>query len=217
LLKAAKAADKLKKETDKKQEAERVKDTKPSLPPDRYAGRYQSEVYGEVQVKDEKGKLVLQFGPSFVYDLEHWHYDTFRGKCRDRAIDKALVTFTLDAKGKVSRVQLQQDDDPDLIFKRAEDAAPAIALKEDELKKFVGKYELREPPLELRIELVGGKLKAALPGQPTLTIVPVKPTRFKVEDGPAGMYAEFALTDGKVKSVTLERSSGAPLILERKP
>ena len=89
-------------------------------------------------------------------------------------------------------------------------------MKEDELKKFVGKYELKSPPLEISIELVSGKLKAMVPGQPALTIVPIKPTRFKLETGPSGFFAEFALADGKVKSMTLEQPSAPSITLERR-
>jgi CubicO group peptidase (beta-lactamase class C family) len=224
-LKLIKGAEELAKKARKKQEAERVKDTKPSLSLDKYAGTYKSDIYGEIKVTLEKSKekgtekLKGQFGPSFVAELEHWNYDTFRTIPRDRTQGKQLVTFTLDAKGKVSHLRQGDDPNTDLVFKRVEDAkdkTPVILLSEDELKKFVGKYELKNPPVEVSIELVGGKLKAIVPGAPPLVLAPIKPTRFKLEDGPPGFIAEFHLAEGKVKSVTLTQPSQPELTFERK-
>src|SRR5262249_29857514 len=67
-LKTVKAADEMRKKVEKKQETERVKDTKPSLALDKYVGTYKNEVYNDVKVALEKGKLVLTFGPHFVND-----------------------------------------------------------------------------------------------------------------------------------------------------
>jgi CubicO group peptidase (beta-lactamase class C family) len=223
-LKVIKGAEELAKKARKKQESERVKDTKPSLSLDKYAGTYKSDIYGEVKVTLEKGKekgkdkLKGQFGP-FAAELEHWNYDTFRAIPRDRTQEKQLFTFTLDAKGKVAQLRQGEDPNSDLVFKRVEDSkdkTPVIALSEDELKKFAGKYELKSPPVEISIELVGGKLKAIVPGAPPLVLAPIKPTRFKIEDGPAGFFAEFHLADGKVKSVTLTQPSQPELTFERK-
>lgn len=224
LLKIVKASEALKKAADKKQEATRVKNTKPSLALDRYAGTYQSDIYGDVKVTLEKDKdrehLVLTFG-SFVHDLAHWHYDTFRGTCRDRAVtEKRLFTFVLNAQGKIAEVKLADDSDSDLVFKRTgveKDRTPVLALSEDQLQRFVGKYELKNPPIEIRVELVGKKLKFVVPGQSTATIVPIKPTRFRLEDGPVGFYVDFAVADGKIKSMTVEQPAGPKVTLERIP
>ena len=59
-------------------EAARIKDTKPSLALENYAGDYQNEMYGDTKVVAENGKLILKRGAYFTGDLEHWHYDTFR-------------------------------------------------------------------------------------------------------------------------------------------
>ena len=116
-----------------------------------------------------KEKLKAKFGPSFVVDLEHWHYDTFRATPRDRTQEKQLFSFVLDSKGEAVEVKLADSPDTDLVFRRIDDGkdkTPVIALGQEELKKFVGKYELKNPPVEISIELVGGKLKAIMPGSP---------------------------------------------------
>lgn len=86
--------------------ADRVKGTSPSLGLDKYAGTYQSEMYGDVEIRFAGGKLSQHFGPYFNGDLEHWNYDTFQVTWRDKAQGKGLVTFTLNPKGAVDAIEL---------------------------------------------------------------------------------------------------------------
>ena len=67
-----------------KTEAARIPNTKPSLSMDAYAGRYTGALFGDAMVANENGKLVVRLAPSptFIGDLEHWHYDTFRIRWR---------------------------------------------------------------------------------------------------------------------------------------
>ena len=112
------------KAAEKKQNDERVKDTRPSLALDKYVGTYQDEMYGDVKVaQDESGKLVVRYGPAFTGDLEHWHFDTFQATWRDRTLGKGLITFTLNSQGKVDAIKIQNMAD----FKRAPDKAPSVA------------------------------------------------------------------------------------------
>lgn len=94
----------------------RKENTRPSLSLDAYAGTYSNQMNGPVQVNLENGRLVFHFSNALVADLEHWHYDTFRGTWRDRPADarmgKFMLTFTLDDKAEVSAVSM----DDFLIF-----------------------------------------------------------------------------------------------------
>jgi hypothetical protein len=47
-------------------------------------------------------------GPSYIGDLVHWHFDTFKVNWRDRALGSTYVTFALDARGKVKSLTLQR-------------------------------------------------------------------------------------------------------------
>lgn len=87
--------------------AKRVPNTQPSLPLERYAGTYADTLYGNAEVSLENGKLVLRFGPSFTGDLEPWNYDTFRVTWRAAREGTAFVTFTLDALGRVDRMEVE--------------------------------------------------------------------------------------------------------------
>jgi hypothetical protein len=50
----------------------------------------------------EDGNPVLRQGPSFVGDLDHWHFDTYRIIWRDRSLGRDFVTFRLDPHGEPS-------------------------------------------------------------------------------------------------------------------
>jgi CubicO group peptidase (beta-lactamase class C family) len=132
LLARTKAAKEAGADEEKKLEAERAKNTKPSLPLEKYAGSYTGQMYGEAKVTEENGKLVIRLvhSPNFVGDLEHWQYDTFRIKWRESVVypfPKGFVTFTLNARGQVDEMKIDVPnpdfDFKELEFKRAQDSA----------------------------------------------------------------------------------------------
>lgn len=88
-------------------EGARVAGTRPSLAATAYEGTYTSELYGDVRVVLEGGRLVLHYAPEYVADLEHWHFDTFRGTWRERGFGRAFVTFSLDRQGRPARLELE--------------------------------------------------------------------------------------------------------------
>src|SRR5262245_6692186 len=97
------------KEVEKLQSASRNVQSKPSLLPERYAGRYKDSWYGEVTISLEEGKLVLRFSrtPGLVGDLEHWQYDTFVARWRDRSLNAdAFVTFALKPDGSIEQMKM---------------------------------------------------------------------------------------------------------------
>lgn len=84
--------------------------SKPSLPLDKYAGRYSDVWYGEVKIALEDGKPVLRLGktPGMVGDLEHWQYDTFIARWRDRSLHAdAYVYFSLKPDGSIENMKMQ--------------------------------------------------------------------------------------------------------------
>lgn len=97
----------------KKVDAARVPNTKPSLAVSAYGGTYTSQMYGDVTVAEENGKLVMRLGPApnFVADLEHWHYDTFQIHWRPSVhynFPRGFVTFTIDKNGKTDQLKIDQ-------------------------------------------------------------------------------------------------------------
>jgi len=197
----------------KKTEDSRVKGTQPSLPLEKYAGLYKDDMYGDARITQQNGKLSIQTAATFAGDLEHWNYDTFRITWRDKNLGKTLVNFTLDSQGQVETARLPELQ---MTFKRSVEAAPAAAaaaVSESDLKRLVGRYAMEGAPIEVSIEIVGGKLKAVVPGQPVYTLVPLSATRFQIEGAPAGFFVNFEISDGKVKLVNLEQGERPTLKL----
>lgn len=101
-------------------EASRLRDTRPALPLERYAGTYTHPLYGEMRLSHEGGRLVLRYAPDYVADLEHWHHDTFRAVWRRAGFGSAFVRFTLDERARVPRIEVEDFGE----FRRAADPAP---------------------------------------------------------------------------------------------
>ena len=89
--------------------AHRDSTSRPSLALERYAGTYRDAWYGDVTIALEKGKLVLRFShsPDLTGDLEHWQYNTFIARWRNRELRAdAYVTFALKPDGSIDQVKL---------------------------------------------------------------------------------------------------------------
>ncbi len=97
-------------EEERKTDAARDTASRPALPLQGYAGNYRDDWYGDVSIAPENGTLVIRFGhsPALVGDLEHWQYDTFVARWRDRELRAdAFVSFALDPGGKVDQVKMR--------------------------------------------------------------------------------------------------------------
>ncbi len=84
--------------------------SKPSLALEKYAGIYTDAWYGDVKIILEDGKLVLGFAktPVLLGDLEHWQYDTFIVKWRDRELRAdAYITFALNPDGSIDQAKMK--------------------------------------------------------------------------------------------------------------
>ncbi len=142
-VKAYQAAEKVKLEKAEKvlaaSRAGRNAKSQPSLPLARYAGTYRDAWYGDVAVAHEGGKLVLRFGrsPALTGELEHWQYDTFVARWKDRSLNAdAYVSFTLEPDGSIGSMRMKpvspltdfSYDFQDLDFKPAP-AAPAVTAQ----------------------------------------------------------------------------------------
>ena len=89
--------------------AARATTSRPSLPLAGYAGPYRDAWYGEATVEVEGDHLVLRFrrSPSLTANLEHWHYDTFVARWRDRTVPDAFVSFALRPDGAVDQFKME--------------------------------------------------------------------------------------------------------------
>ena len=110
-----------------KEEAERVKDSSPTLPLKDYTGTYRCRLYGEAKVTYKNKKLIISFvpAPDFTSEMDHWQYNTFRIKFEKYVyLPEGKVTFTINAKGKPDKMFIDVPN-PDfhfyeLIFEKVE-------------------------------------------------------------------------------------------------
>jgi CubicO group peptidase (beta-lactamase class C family) len=89
----------------------RNKDSEPSLPLEKYAGKYRDKWYGTVEVKYDNGKLYMNFDhtPELSGELVHWQYDTFVARWKDRTLHgDAFVTYSLNPDGSVAGIKMEK-------------------------------------------------------------------------------------------------------------
>jgi hypothetical protein len=147
-------------------------------------------------------------------DLEHWQYDTFRSIWRQRDQGKTLVTFGLDVDGKVDEMKVQELAE----FKRkpeTSDTTPGVQLAEADLPRYTGSFTAKGLPVTAEVQVVAGRLKLTIEGQPPYTLVPVTPTRFRLTgpaDLPAGFFLDYSMAGDRVKSVTLVQPEPQPTL-----
>ena len=91
---------------EKKLVADRVPNTHPQLPIEKYAGIYSDSLYGDVAVRVENDNLVFQMGPFFIGDAAHWNYDSFRITWRDHELGRQMASFFVDAAGKPAELHM---------------------------------------------------------------------------------------------------------------
>jgi hypothetical protein len=101
-------------EARKKAEESRVQGKKPSLDLASYCGKYENEMYGTAEVKNEEGKLVLYFNNKGLGVLDHWHYDTFRinsassgSSAFSEFLGETFVLFRLNTQGRVATLEIE--------------------------------------------------------------------------------------------------------------
>jgi CubicO group peptidase (beta-lactamase class C family) len=93
----------------KAQAAQRSGASKPTLALEKYAGVYQDAWYGPATVRQENGGLVftLDHTPAAVGDLQYWQFDTFKAHWRDRTMEDAFLTFTLNPDGSIDHFTMK--------------------------------------------------------------------------------------------------------------
>ncbi len=99
--------------------ASRVAGTKPSLPFEKYAGTYYSDIYGEIRVSmvNNKLKLEMEHSPELTMTLNHFHYDVFEIKWEyEQAwFQFGTVKFITDNYLKVTGIDFDVPND-DIFF-----------------------------------------------------------------------------------------------------
>jgi len=97
-------------DAEKQAASAREKTSRPSLTLAKYAGTYRDDWYGDIDIVFDQGKLTMRFShtPSLAGDLEHWQYDTFIVRWRDRELRAdAYVTFALNPDGSIDQIRMR--------------------------------------------------------------------------------------------------------------
>jgi CubicO group peptidase (beta-lactamase class C family) len=97
-------------EAERRAATSRATASKPSLALAKYAGTYRDAWYGDITIGEDRGRLVMRFShtPLLVGDLEHWQYDTFVVRWRDRELRAdAYVTFALNPDGSIDQAKMR--------------------------------------------------------------------------------------------------------------
>ena len=94
----------------KQQAGKRNAESKPSLPLKSYVGAYRDAWYGNITIDSASDKLTLRFDrtPLLTGELEHWQYDTFIVRWRERSLNAdAYVTFSLKPDGSIDQMKME--------------------------------------------------------------------------------------------------------------
>ena len=84
--------------------------SKPSLPLEKYTGRYNDVWYGDMTIEMKEGKLFLQMlpTPSLGGYLEHYQYNTFIARWSDPEMRAdAFITFSLNPDGSIEQAKMK--------------------------------------------------------------------------------------------------------------
>jgi CubicO group peptidase (beta-lactamase class C family) len=93
-----------------KANAARAEKSQPSLARDAYDGDYEDPWYGLATIRHVGGKQVLTLSrtPDLTGELEHYQYDTFIVRWKERNFNAdAYVTFALNPDGSIERMRMQ--------------------------------------------------------------------------------------------------------------
>ena len=158
----------------KEEDANRVKDTKPSHALEAYVGKFEHPAYGLLEIsKEGEGLFIGIHGKKSA--LEHYHYDVFKAT-DEKYFDGQKFAFVSNIRGDID--ELQSKIEPavkEIIFKRK-----AADLANDALANYTGEYDFGGESAKVYIK--GEKtLMLFVKGQPEYELVAVKQHEFKIK------------------------------------
>jgi CubicO group peptidase (beta-lactamase class C family) len=104
-----------------KAEEKAIPNTSPSLPLVHYAGTYEHPAFDRVEIKVDNAKLKAKFQSGLTSDLEHYHFDVFKGSTSDFYLPAIVVHFNLNDSGNIVSFSMPSESSmPEIVFKRLE-------------------------------------------------------------------------------------------------
>jgi CubicO group peptidase (beta-lactamase class C family) len=192
----------------KSKEDNSVNGTKLSHATQDYTGRYEFPGYGKFDIIARNDSLYALFKLQKAW-LRHRHYDVFDAfPVKDGKADTAnmldpKLNFQTNDMGEIASVTLKLEPTLDAFtFKRA---APAAALDETALSRYVGSYEVGGMVAKFYIK--NKALALTVPGQPEYDLIFVGGDKFLLKNL-AGFRIEFVNTAGKYSEAVFVQPNG---------
>lgn len=88
----------------KETQKQRLKRTKPSLPPSTYAGSYSNSSFGDIRIDGSGSRMTLQT-TLIDFEMSHWHLDTFIVEYKTWEMHE-FATFNIDPLGSITSVSV---------------------------------------------------------------------------------------------------------------
>ena len=96
--------------------------TSPSLPLADYAGIYEHPAFDRVEVMEDNDKLTVKFQSGLTSELEHFHFDVFKGTTSDFYLPSINIRFHLSTGGEVESFSMPLGSGvPDIVFTRVKE------------------------------------------------------------------------------------------------
>jgi len=187
------------KEARKKAGGERVAGTHPSHPLADYAGQYEHQAYGIVNISAKDTALQFDFH-KIVLPLSHFHYDRFDTP-DDELYGLFSLSFGTSPQGNIDRLTMSIDEGEATFVRKAD----ATLSDPKVLAQYSGKYVLAGATIEVLV--VDKNLYLAPPGAPRVQLVPFKPHKFRVKEF-ADLVIEFVLDNGQITALKQTDPSG---------
>ena len=193
------------KEAKANKSADRKAGTTPSHALADYAGEFEHDGYGHLQIKMRDEKLAAEFN-GMSASLEHWHYDVFNSVegSSDDFLANHKFNFATDLDGNIASVAVNLEEAVDPItFKRQID--PRF-FDTNYLARFVGQFDLSG--FILNIVVAGTALKVTIPGEPQFALVPKIDGSFGVKDHSEFVFRFVTDAEDHVNAVRIRRPGG---------
>lgn len=194
------AAEKQARDQQQESSGDRREGTSPAHPLADYAGEYEHEGYGRIDVRREGDGLRFSYH-SFDEALEHWHFDTFR--ISKGAAKGTLLHFRTDRTGAVAELEAALEPSvPPIVFRRS---PPAELQDLSVLRALAGTYTLGAA--RISVALRGKNLSVQVPGQPAYKLLPWREREFRLA-GLEGYSLRYELTNGRCERITFVQPNG---------
>ncbi|NEN97169.1 MAG: serine hydrolase [Moorea sp. SIO3I7] len=177
--------------------------TQPSHPLEDYTGYFEHPGYGIVSIALKDQQLTATYN-SIVYELKHYHYDSFE-LLSEGSDNFQLLSFFNDPKGTIQRLSIPLEPTvKDIVFERIPDQS---ILTTSFMEKFVGDYDIYGQS-SITILIKDNKLFLSLAGQPEIELVRYQGTEFYFKDVPG--YSINFTTDnaGVVTQAVITQPNG---------